>query len=306
MPDTKPRFLVFRRAVWFAADQAQNVLSDLVGAVLDRFPEKADTRYSSGTKRIDIRHSRRSENQIHLHISQYADGEHASTVKKDHVEGNETLGKAPPPADADYLDKDAFVLIEGSCVLICANGMREPTIGFYLQYLTSLFDQQASNFSIERVPMQDKVEQLLREGVKAIDLDISDYNTKIDAMNHAAEKWPQRLARVVRAVIEEDQNAEQAADAALVMSRITYTYDGRLAGTGTQQVLTNMALEVIEEMDSGFTIHTAAGNQITQSEVSIRKTYQIKRDGKSLVCDEAWSALDDFAQGLKSTGKWPA
>ncbi|MDP3492613.1 MAG: hypothetical protein Q8R82_05830 [Hyphomonadaceae bacterium] len=302
MPNVKTKYLTYRRAIWFEPSQVGNNLAVLLTDVFKAKPKIADTRYASGSNHLDVRDKAPNGTVVHLHLSSYGVGEHASTVMKDYVQGNEKLGTAPPPVDADFLDNDAYVLVENSNVFICANGMHETTIAFYLQYLVSLISQPASNFSVERVPVKDKMEQLLSEGVKSIELDVADFDVHIDALNETAESPVQRTWRAVRGLIEKDRDKGELQDYAQIQSRIIYTYDGRIAGDTTKQIMTDMAFDLVEQGESGFVIVTTAGTQITAGDVAIRKAYRIERDGKSLDRTEAWGALDDFATGLKESG----
>lgn len=305
MPATKPKHLTYRRAVWFATDQIGNNLARLLADLFKVKPEIADTRYDAAPKKIDVRKHLELGNVVHLHMCAYTEREHASTVKKDHVAGKEDLGTAPPPLDADYLDNDAYVRIENSDVFICSNGMHETTVGFYLGYLVGLINTAAANFSVERVPVKDKLDQLLSEGVKSIELNVTAFDVEIDELNEAAENPVQKALRTVRALVEKDRSRDEVEDYARIQSSITYTFDGRIAGAATEQILTGMAYDVWNEVDSGFVIKTKTGTEITASDISVRKLYQIKRDGKSLKRDDAWAALDDFAHGLKASGVCP-
>ena len=86
-------------------------------------PATDDTEVEVSTGVAAVRHRRTSiPGRVSLHVASWRYEEPASTVPHNVQTGD--LDTAPPPAEQDYLDGDAMVVVAGNHCLVMPSGMR--------------------------------------------------------------------------------------------------------------------------------------------------------------------------------------
>jgi hypothetical protein len=175
----------------------------------------------------------------------------ASVTKKgdDNLDDAE-VDTAPPPDGAEFMDGDIFLYVRGNHVCMCATGIREGAIHFYL---SSIFNKarlpvEATQFELQRVADVNKVKMIQSQGVKEVDLAATLYDASLKYINRRGT--PGLLGVVgkhIGALFGKDSGS---ADENLMVTLGIRT-DGRRKGT----VLAAKRLEKIAEDVVGYGDH---------------------------------------------------
>ena len=244
---------------------------------------------------------------IFLHIVSETPGEAASVVPSDKATREIDVSISPPPRDFEFMDGDAFALVSGDDICVCTTQMHIAAVQFFLR---QLFEKAGLNkiaqfFAFMRAADIPKVRKIRKEGVKSIHLKASLYEA---SMNYAKRKDEVQgllgvVARHIRALAGNERDVtEDALRATLVLTVDHRRKHGITLGT---KRIENLAVELVksEHSDDEFTIETNSGGKITASEIYIRSSVRIDRNGKSVDRNHAWGKLEQFYSELRNTGQ---
>ena len=193
MVDKREKTLSYRRAEWLTdiprGTTLESCLRDAHGAI-KTVDERTIVRDSGQCIRSANKLAPR-DGGILLHLTVDTPGEEASVVpKKGNVETFE-VGTASAPADAEYMDGDAFLYVHGDDVCMCSTGLRDGAILLFLYefFTKARLGKHATKFDLLKVPSIDKMRLLNREGVKQIDLRATLYQATTQYEAKAPSIW---------------------------------------------------------------------------------------------------------------------
>jgi hypothetical protein len=241
-----------------------------------------------------------------LHFTADTPGEAASIVPKKAVTIDEIqVGTAAPPADAEFMDGDAFLYVNGNDVCFCATGLRDSTIRQALQDFFTLagIRKDATQFDLIKIADVSKVKLLQSQGVAEIELrsTLSLATISYNRRKHQPQSIVGAAARHLKAVLGKEHDV--TSDALRVM--LTIRSDKRRTGIALgEKRLKTLAADVInnQEEDDEYVIVTKGGQRIGPKEILMRATVSIESIGKSVQRDKAWRELYAFYEALDSSG----
>ena len=307
MVNKKEKTINYRRATWLE-HQNTNTLEYFIRLMEDKLPTVADKAITfDGNKSVTCAKIKLSkEGGVLLHIVADTPGEAASIVPRVGVLAKELdVGTTNPPDDAEFMDGDAFLLVRGNDVCICATSMRDGGIRWYLSetFRKANLSNSSTQFDLLKVADTSKVSVILAQGVKEIDLRSTMFEAsaryasrknKVDSALGAASKQ-------LRAIFG---SAHDVTDDNLSIG-LTIGVDRRRRGNlslGTERI-NKIAIDLVNDEDyDNYVIITNNGQRISRDELTVRTKVGMKAKGKSVDRDSAWGELMKFYMELKTNG----
>jgi hypothetical protein len=165
--------------------------------------------------------------------------------------------------------------------------------------------RNASTFSLCRSANVDKLRLIQSQGVKAINLDVSLFDATLDNIDRTTVR--QQIGGIlmdqVKAMIFKDKTPEEIANAENLTARVILTYDSRKKGMSLgREGVEQLAIQMLDDDDEGFSIRTAGGQRIKGSDISLTKIVKIQKHGKSVFCSDAWRELETYYYELRADG----
>jgi len=310
MAEKRLKALAYRRAEWLDTIPK--------GMSLESYVHEALTRL----KTVESRTVQRAEGQclrclkkyeprsggIFLHISADTPGEKASVVPKAIRSEELDVSTADAPANAEFMDGDAFVLISGNDVFICSTGLRDAAVRSYLYgfFRAAKLDEVSSHFDLMKVANVNKIRMLRQQGVKQIDLRVSLFQATVQYEKRKANttRILGLIGKQLSAVGGQDNSEEDDG----LRVQVTIKTDERVMKKGLaigEKKIEKLAIDVIESADEDvdeYLIETKTGQKIGSSEIVIREAAWIDVLGKSVKRDQAWAELEAFYKASKKSG----
>ena len=302
MPTWKEKTLHYRSALWF---RDAGTLESQIRSAIQKLPTAQDRTIEAGEDHYIrcLSTRKRQAGGIFLHITADTPGEAASTVPKALNTAEVNVGSAPPPADAEFMDGDAFAFIRDDHVCFCSGSglMRE---GSLQRFLVRLFEKAdlgdaATSFTLEQVADAEKIALIEAQGVKRIDLNASVYAA---ATHYARRQGPmaslRQAARSIWASLQDDDDDHEDN----LLLRVSIHADGRIHSNeelGFDR-LEEIARQVIEGQQEGdkYTIITRDDQRIGPEKVMLQKSETLPAAGKSISREPTWTALLVFFNEL--------
>lgn len=300
MEKARERTLSFRRVEWPVPTPA--TLAQLVAATLASREKPLDTQLSRPDgSNWQVRNRLGDASELLLHVVAYVPGEQASTVPLA-TESTE-LGKASPPENQEFLDGDAMMLISGNDVVLCVSAVQERSLVDYVRLLLSEsgFDSQSKQFSLQKHANRDVINQLLKEGVRKVRLNVTapavsaalDFGGSWGRMASLAEK----ALELVRGLVGSDQSDQELGRLAGLRSYVEIRADNEHLDQGAK-----IAANVLDNIEGEYEIVTMRGIRITPSEIALKEKLSFTADGKTVVYTEVWVSMRQFYERLKLAG----
>jgi hypothetical protein len=241
-----------------------------------------------------------------LHFTADTPGEAASIVPKKAIAADEIhVGIAAPPADAEFMDGDAFLYVNRNDVCFCATGLRDSTVRLVLQdfFKLSGIRKDATQFDLLKIADVNKVKLLQSQGVAEIELrsTLSEATVNYNRRKHQPQSIVGAAAKHARAVLGKEHDVTNDALRVMLVIRMDRRRKGITLG---EKRLKTLATNIIQnqEDDDEYTIVTKGGQRIGPKEILMRSTVMIDSIGKSVQRDKAWKELQAFFEVLSSSG----
>jgi hypothetical protein len=303
--DTKEKIISYRRAEWLIDNPTSATLSGLLKQAIDKLQTASERTVSRGDQEMILASLKPDESSaFFLHITLDTPGEAASIVPKTGQTASEIkVGTSPPPKDAEYMDGDAFVYICGNDVVLCATGVQDTTIAFYLRELfkKAHLRHDADKFELMKVADISKLRLLHRQGVKEVELKatVSEAASHYVRRKNTAMGIAGTIAKHVKAICANEYDVNE--DSLRVL--ITIKTDGRRKGLALGEKRIELVAEDLiknQEDEDEFVIVTKTDQRIGPKEIFVRTKTKIQSHGKSVQKDKVWDELIKFYADLKS------
>jgi hypothetical protein len=309
MAEKREKTLSYRRAEWLdAVPKGTNLESCLRDAhdALKTVDERTIVRDNGQCIRSANKRAPR-DGGFFLHLTADTPGEEASVVpKKGNVETFE-VGTAAAPADAEFMDGDAFLFVRGDDVCLCSTGLRDGAILLFLYefFTKAKLGKHATKFDLRKVPSLDKMKMLNQQGVKQIDLRATLYQatTQYEKRKNQASGVVRAVARHILSVVGDEK---EDFDEGLRVG-VTIKTDHRVMRKHLvigEKRIEALAKDIVAhyDKDDDFIIETGQGQKIRADEIFIKEIVLIDSYGKSIKCKSAWEKLEGFYGRLKKSG----
>ena len=303
----KKKTLSYRRAEYLV--KIEKTLEQHLAAAHDKLTDISQRRVAiPGHPILEcLQHLYQEDLGVLLHIAAYTPGEHASVVPRLRGVPSGDVKTAPPPEDCEFMDGDVMALVAGNDVLLCSTNLHEKKAERYMQEILDAagIDAKASKFSLSKKADIDKVKLIQSQGVRSINLDVSLFDATVDHIerNTVTKKLGGGLMDQVKALLFNDRDMSAIDEAENLSAHIVLKYDSRKKEKvlGRQRI-EDLAHQMVQDDDEGFSIETLGGEKIRGSDISLRKSVTLPKHGKSVYCGDAWRALETYYYELKGGG----
>lgn len=306
MVEKRDKTLSYRRAEWFNADPSSISLGRCLKEALAKLKdidERTVVRDSSQHMKL-LKSKADKQGGFSLHISIETPGESASIVPTTH--GTEVdIKTLAPPAEAEFMDGDAFLYVRDNNVCLCATALRDGAIAYYLSQLfrKAKIRRDADQFELMKVADINKVDLMHAQGVKEIIIRASLYKASANLSRRRNQTVGilGATARQVKAVLGKEHDVTPDSLRVALALKTDRRFKGVHLGEKRIEDLAANLLKNQEE-DDEFIIVTKLGQRIGPTEIYIKSVASIKGVGKSVERDAAWRALNNFYESLDAMG----
>jgi hypothetical protein len=305
MADKRVKTVSYRRAEWLVADPNISLEKYLRNANV-KLATMKDRWVLLDEQTVRIAKDKNEGGGLLLHLTTETEGEAASFVPK--VPPNSTeldLKTQKPPANAEWLDGDAFLYVEADHVCICTTAVSDAAVrSFILEYFKKAkLPATSSKFDLNKVADITRIQMLRSQGVKEVEIRASMY--KASASFHARRGTPMGslgiAAKHLKAVLGKPNDVNPNALRVCLTLRTDEREKGLVIG---EKDIEDIAASVVKNAahDDDYVIITKTGQRITPQEMFVRTTVEIEKDGKTVQRDKAWAVLIGFFHDLKNIG----
>lgn len=213
----------------------------------------------------------------------------------------------PPPNDAEFMDGEAFLYVNGNDAMLCTTAV---TIGAVRYFLHAFFDKAAIRHDAGDFEFMNAVDTRLfdliqRKGIKEIEIKASmlEASAHYQSRRNHAVGAAGHVSKFFRHIAGADP--AQADDALRVAVTVKLNKMRKKSIALGHKKLEAIARNIIEnrEEEDEYTIVLEGGEKIKPKELVLRSQASIDRMGKSVVKEDAWSALYSYYQELFRSGQ---
>ncbi len=304
----RQRTISYLRAQWAVPPDTSLELA--LKTCLMSFPDREDTRLPLRDMHAEVRHRRLTRRRVYLHVAAWTEGEPASIVPHG-VLGNEADLDQSVPDDAwDYLDGDGMIFVSENHCLLMPSGLRSQTLELYLRSLLERgrdeYDAQIPEHieSFELVPVADErvVQQIRRQGVKRIGLNLGQYLETARQHDDGRSTIVQRIgAAILENLVLRPEDRQRIEAAENVHAKLVITCDTRRAGIAPEDLIA-VAANIADESEDDVEIETGTGQRIKRGQVLLKKTVAVAAFAKTVHHGDAWDHMREYFGELRDGG----
>ena len=298
----------YRKAIWLTAEGQIPILSDYLLQALNAKPNVADTKfeYKPG---IDVQISARdiSNNSIACHLTVFSEGRATGTVEN----GGPNVGRASAPVGQEFLRSGLHFVIEGNHLVYVSDGHTNDgqINGLFHKFLIHAgLHVDSTKFGFMPRANRREIDTLLRQGVKSIDMGLSDFSTAInDIQQQNANINPVRnilngAVNQVANAIGQHRTPDERQAASNIEARLQLYFDGRSSGELVPELMGRIASSIYDEYANDFKIVTKQNVVITRDRLVLKKDINIEGDDVILNTDSAFIHLRHTLNDWNNTG----
>lgn len=281
-----------------------STLEAVLKAALKQCPQPIDTKFAYSST-VEAHIASRSPDSTGAYITIYSAGRKAGTVQA----GGAKVGRQPPPKGQEFLRTGIYIKVSGNNLAYVADGHTND--GQITLLLQKFFEhakrpKRATQFGL--YPKGDKklIKELIKSGVKTIDLGLASYLPTVKQLNEDAKKSGafvviDPLLKALSALGKAAANQSETDAMSDIEATIHLGYDGRTSNQLVPQLMSKLANQVADANDE-FKIVTRDGNIITRSKIAIRADVDISGDDIALDPQDAFKVLSGVMKQWKTAG----
>lgn len=315
MANTRQRTLSYHRAEYFNDNRSNDDLGQYIREAAGKLTTVSERSIQrAGGYLMRMAYFRPETSNIDnrgyfLHLTFETPGEHASVVPR--APGGATeiqVTTIPPPNDAEFMDGDAFLYVNGNDVCVCVTAVTIGTVRYFLQafFEAAKLHNEATVFDFLNAIDAQKFALIQSKGVKEIEIKASMYKASADYVRRKTQVVA-ALGGVTRHIKAIFGSEYDVTDDALRVA-VTINVDKRHRSSGItlgHKHLEEIASNIIQNQidDDDYTIILESGERIKPKELVLRRSVHIASIGKSVVRESAIDALSAYYSELRKTGQ---
>lgn len=307
VPSRREKTISYRRAVW---------VDGVLGITLESCIRDAHTKLKSLDERTighggqltkSAKQRNRTAGGLFLHLTVETPGEAASIVPHVSKTASEVdLKTQKAPANAEYLDGDAFLFVCNDHVCVCATQIHDGAIKYFLWEFFKKANLRKDSIRFDLVKMADvsKLKLLHAQGVKEIELDAALYKAAADFTQRKEEAYGAlgAVGKFFKSLIDKPYDVTPDGLMVNVGLRIDRRFQKHISvGYKTIEQIAADAVRNHHAKDD-YTIITKSGQRISPREIFVRTKVSIDSQGKTVDRDKTWRELGNFYDVLKASG----
>jgi len=243
-----------------------------------------------------------------LHITFETPGEHASIVPRVSNDAREfAVATMAPPNYAEFMDGDAFLYVNSNDTLLCATAVAIGSVRYFLQ---AFFEKSAIRHDAGQFEFLNAVDTKLfaliqKKGIKEIEIRASMFEASAhyDLRRTHAAGAPGAVSKYLRTIAKAGHDVSD--DALRVAVTINLDKRRKKGVALGHKRLETLASDIIQNRqdDDDYTIVLESGEKIKPKELVLRSRADIASIGKSVIRNDAWSALLSYYTELFQSGQ---
>lgn len=287
----------YRRVVWLS-ESPQN-LKMHIDNVLKAAPDVASTKFEYRSN-IDVQITARdvSAPATGIYFTLFKAGRPTATIEN----GGTKVLKRKAPRGEEFLRTGIMIVVVGNHLAYLADGHTND--GQITALLHRLFKQKglhdhASQFQLQPKANQKQLAQLLKQGVKSIDLGLTSFAATVDELSAKGKnsKWLAPIAAIsgqLRNAMRQGRTPSEIEAASEIEVNIHLGFDGRGDKALVSKLLGELAVGVEDNADQ-FRIVTNDDTVITHDKLVIKMEVDVAGDD---VASDHQSAFDKLKYAL--------
>lgn len=234
------------------------------------------------------------------------EGEAASYIPKALPTKTEfALKTQAPPANAEWLDGDAFIYVIDNHVCICTTAVSDSAVKtfIYEYFKKAKLPAGADKFELLKKADISKIKLLRTQGVKEVEIRASMFKATASFQNRKAHAISALgvVGKHIKAILGRPHDVNPDALQVILTLKTDEREKGLVLG---EKEIENIAADIVRnaQADDNYVIITKTGQRITPDEMFVKTTVPIERDGKTVQREDAWVALVNFFTDLQGDG----
>lgn len=307
VPSKREKTISYRRAAW---------VDGVHGITLERCIRDAHANLKSVDERTigfgghltkSAKQRNRTAGGLFLHLTVETPGEAASIVPHVSPSASEVdLKTQKAPANAEYLDADAFLFVHDDHVCVCATDIRDGAISHFLWefFRKANLRRDSARFTLVKIADVSKLKLLHAQGVKEIELDAKLFKATADFTQRKGDAYGVlgTVGRFFKSLIDKPYDVTPDGLMVNVGLRIDRRFQKHISvGYKTIEQIAADAVKNHREEDA-YTIITKTGQRISPKEIFVKTKVAIDSHGKTVDRDKTWGELAAFYEMLKASG----
>ena len=257
MVNVREKTLSYRRVEWLKAGRTFQSFVQEACTNLSTVDDRTIVRTGGQTMRIakcDLKADR-----ILIHTTIETPGESASVVPAANGSDEVDVRTMDPPNDAEFMDGDAFLLISGNDVVLCATSVRDGAIIdlFRKLFLLAKLSKDAQQFNLNKIADADKLRLIQSSNVASIELRAKVYQASADYARRKTQaiSLSGAVAKHVKAIFGSEHDVTKD----VLQTSVVIKVDGRdIKHRGTaEERLEQLAIDLVnnQEEEDHYIIH---------------------------------------------------
>jgi hypothetical protein len=287
----------YRKAIWLTADGQTPYVGDYLIQALNSKLSVADTKfeYKPG---VDVQVSARNiaGNSIACHFTLYSEGRPTGTVEN----GGPSVGRASAPAGQEFLRSGLHFIIDRNHLIYVADGhTNDGQINGLIHkfFIHCGLHVDSTKFGFMPRANRREIDTLLRQGVKSIDMGLSDFATAIGEIqddnanpNALQNVWDVAVNQVAN-TLGHHRTPDERLAASDIEARLQLSFDGRSSAELVPQLMGRIASDIYGEYTNDFKIITKNDVVITRDRLVLKRDITVDGDDVIINTNSAFDAL---------------
>lgn len=230
---------------------------------------------------------------IGVSLATFEEGRSVSTIKFDQSDDKADLGEVTAGSDAEFLDQNIAIFVEGNQLITCGLGNRSAALCNAIKRLADKcgLSPELPFFNIANAPNNQSISDIRRIGVEAVDLNVTNYIGSFDAIlkTNAVGMFLSKPKN-----IDVDNRRKQHRAKLSIKSR-------KISAESIieDDWLTDIAVSSIEdESISSYNIKLKNGNSISSTAMILSTTITLVKTGTSYHFLEAHGKMEAYYKQL--------
>ena len=289
--------------------ESSHAVVDLKSYLVDvraRCPRVVDTEIKpDGKEAIRIQRFEERGGRVFVQLVRYVTGDRMPTVLSMPVDSEDVGGYERAPKGKEYRDGDCYLLVSGTNVVFCPNGICLDSVERYLTCIIGDVVGYIGHIKLIPVAKVDKVALIVNHGVRSISLRASAHSLSVEQKIREGRKYS-IVDEILSLFRRDDSVSDLDFKSRDIMIGLEVSSRGNhRASQSSKNVLGALGRGLVEskfEGENNITITTGNNERISASEISLQKLVRIKMKDKSLDYESVFREMSGYMDDLESSG----
>lgn len=308
MADKREKTVSYRRAEWLA-DVSGITLKSCLRDALATLKTIEARRITRGGQFTQVAKSDDAKpSGLYLHLTSETPGESTSVVPNVPPSATSVdLKTEKPPPDGEWLNGDALLFVRHDHLCMCATGIRDGAIAFFIHELFKKAKLRKDSIRFELMKAADisKLKMLHSQGVRELEIKATLYKATADYERRKAQVTGTlgAIGKHIKSFLGKPNDVTPDGLRVILTLKTDKRFFRKALALGERNIET-LAADVVKNAQDkdDYVIVTNTGQKISPHEIFMRSKVLIDSKGKTVDRDKAWKELSHFYKNLKDAG----